>query len=457
MANGALALLLALFAQQAQDQERAQELERQKQLQDRIVPPEFDDEFFLDYGGWFRPQFYQFKDGTNRVRERHEYDARLWIDVRYGGIHTLYARGQFLAYFWDENDGPTGRDEKDQFRLDAAYYQLDVPTTNGLGAREALGFVRIGRLYTQVGTGIAFNGNFDGGMTGWELGPVSVVAFAGRSVLEQDDLDRSRTDPLETRRNFYSATIEGNFSRMVIPYAFVFIQRDDNKERPEVLIQEFRWNSEYWGVGARGNVIVPMVTFHVEYVRETGERYASLATVSTEHIDAWAYYADLGFRLLEHPMTPELHLTYMFATGDSDRFFVPNTFLGNAIATPDHTFTGFGYIPTGFLFNPLLANLHIWHVGGAFRPITPEELEVLTVEFGVDFYQYTKHRSQGGISDPTMKMRHHDVGWEIDVWTNIQVLSDLAFTFRYAFFKPGADPLEHGDRHFFLMAMIFSF
>ncbi len=445
------------WAQGQQDQERVQELERQKQLQDRIIPPEFLDESYFDYGGWIRPQYFQFRDGSGAVRGRHEYDFRVWLDIRQGGIHNVYFRGAYYKFFWDDEDSPTGHDEKQKFRIDVAYYQLDIPVTNSMGARESIGYLRGGRQYHVLGSGLVFNGQFDGGKAGLAWGPLAVTAFAGRSVPETDDMDHSITDPLMSFRLFYSAMIEGNFSSMVVPYVFALAQDDMNPESPDIATQEFEWNSQYWGAGARGNVFIPNVTFLVEYTLETGRRYASGATRTQEHIEAQAIVSQLTFRLLDSPMVPQAYVGFLWATGDSDRTFVPNTFLGNAIGTPDHSFTAFGYYPTGYVFNPILSNLHVFQAGASARPIYPDVLTVMQVDVGVDFYYYTKVKSRGGISDPFMKLRHHDVGWEIDVHADWTVVSDFTLQVRYGLFHAGREPLEDGDRHFFLIAGILSF
>jgi hypothetical protein len=450
----ALAALPALA--QAEGQERAQELERQKQLQDRIIPPEYTDESYFDFGGWFRPQYYQFRDGTDRVRARQDYDFRLWLDLRHGGVHTVFFRGMYHQFYWDQGDGPTGEEDKGVWRIDVAYYQLDLSSANELGAREPVGYLRLGRLYHQLGTGIAFNGNFDGGMLGFNFGPVGASVFGGRSIYENDDLDRSRPGSLVSRRFFYCGLIEGNFSSEITPYVFYLLQRDDNDEDPEAPGQEFEWNSEYLGAGLRAFVFTPNVTASIEWISESGHRFAHLATVSQEHIVAQALYAQIGYRM-GIPMAPQAKVTYMYASGDGDRIFVPNTFLGNAINTTDNCFTAFGYIPTGYLFNPILANLKVYHAGVSFQPIYPEGLSLMQVEVGVDLYGYAKDKRRGGISDPFMRLQSHDVGWELDVFANLTFFSDFAIYIRYGIFKPGDEPMLRDERHFFLIGSVFSF
>lgn len=445
---------LPAMAQAAQEQERVQELERQKQLQDRIIQPEFADESYFDYGGWVRPQYFQFRDGSDQVRARQDYDLRLWVDIRQGGVHTVYFRGAYYKFIWDDGDSPTGHDEKQKVRIDVAYYQCDVGVVNSMGAREPIGYLRLGRQYHVLGSGLVFNGNFDGGKTGWLIGPVAATVFGGRSIQENDDLDQSRVDPTESHRLFLSGLLEGNFSSLVVPYAFVLAQIDQNS--PDIPVQKFGWDSQYWGLGARGNAFLPNFPFTLEYVYETGNRYASGAASSKERIDASALYAEVSARLLE-PMLPQVVFGFMYASGDKNRLFVPNTFLGNAAGTPDHTFTAFGYVPTGFLFNPLLANLYISRAGASFRPIYPEGLSVRQVDFGVDFYYYQKVKTNGGISDPFMKLLHADVGWEVDLHADVTLFSDLTFQARYGHFHPGQEPLDSNDRDFFLIAAIFSF
>jgi hypothetical protein len=324
-----------------------------------------------------------------------------------------------------------------------------------MGGRDPFGFVRLGRIYRRLGTGLVFNGTFDGMMTGWSLGPVTLNGFLGVIAHETDDMDQSRPQPDISVRYFYSLNAEVNLGP-VTPYFFFVIQRDGNPDVPTVPLQKFDWNSEYWGVGARGNILVPQLTFTGELVIETGRRFASLVTTTRESIHGWAFIGEAAYKL-DHPISPQATFTYMFATGDSDRIFVPNTLLGNAAGTSDRTFTAFGYVPTGFLFNPILANLHIRRLAFAAQPISPEGFGARQLDVGLEFFHYEKAKRGGGISDPFMNLNHTNVGWEIDAYAYLTAFSDVTVMLRCGYFSPEAEPQLQSGREFFLMSLVLSF
>jgi hypothetical protein len=54
-----------------------------------------------------------------------------------------------------------------------------------------------------------------------------------------------------------------------------------------------------------------------------------------------------------------------------------------------------------------------------------------------DYYRYYKDASRGGIYDPKASQNNDDIGSEVDVTINWQILSDLAFSLQYGHFMPG--------------------
>lgn len=440
-------LVFLAFALQ-EDQERAQEVEWQAQLADRVVPPEIPDEVYFDWGGWFRPQYLQIAIPNGDDIRRQDYDARLWVDFRVGGRHSFYTRARALHR---ELDVDGEKDVKRKVELDVGHYQFDFRRANEVGGEDSVGFLRLGRVYYRLGTGLAYNARGDGGVAEWATGPVRVGAFAFHSVFDTRDLDLSRPKgDRESRRFFLGALAEGSFSSSVIPYAFALSQTDLNPEPPDPF-QDFRWDSVDWGFGLRLSRIVGGLSASSEFVIQGGNRFADGPPASPEagreRLSGYAAITEVSYACPDC-LALNVYFQWMFATGDPDRELVGPTEPGNDPGTDDEAFTGFGFVRTGYLLNPILGNLQIYHLGATLTP-WPADLpfEVFEINAGIDGYVYRKQRQRGGISVPGYGEPSRDVGWEVDVFLNFVIASDLEFQVRYAYFVPGDaatddDPLQ---------------
>jgi len=455
MTSMAIALLAGLWMQ-PQDQERARELEKQQWLQERIAQPETEGESFFDYGLWIRPQYFVWEDGAGQSRSQASYDARPWIDFR-SGPHTVYARLVGRYEDWATGDSTDDDDEESDFDADILFWQLDIGEKTALGATAPVGYLRLGRIYTVLGSGLAFNGRGDGLLTGWNLGAIRVTAFGYLTPENTEDLDQSRPNPDETKRFFYGVLIEGGFSSAHVPYVFGVLQRDDNDEDPNDPAQDFDWDSEYWGVGIRG-VLAQGFTYLVEGILNTGERMPDAPGAPAENIDAWAAVIEVGCELGgESGLRSEA--AFYIASGDRDRAFIANTILGNLPGTDDKAFTAFGFIPAGLVLNPLIANLKVHKLGVYCKPIKPEKLfDAGELDLGMELFYYSK-RSDGPISDPFFDLTLRRIGWEADVVVNWTLASDLALTVRAGVFDPvsGGAALVAETRHFALISLIYSY
>lgn len=441
---------------QPQDQERARELEKQAWLQERIAQPEFEGESFFDYGLWFRPQYFAWVDGAGQNRSQVSYDLRPWLDYR-TGAHTIYARlvGRYLA--WAPGDSPDDDDETSEFDVDVAFWQYDFGERTELGATRPVGFVRAGRIYYVLGSGLAFNGRGDGILAGWHLGPARLTAFVAMTPINTEDLDQARPNPDETRRLFYGLLVEGAFSTQHVPYLFAAIQRDRNKESPDDPFQDFDWDSEYWGAGIRG-MLARGLTYLVETIYGTGERIPDAVAVPAEPIKSWAAVVELGY-MLGGAHDLRLEAAFYIGSGDKDRAFIGNTILGNTPGTDDRAFTAFGFIPAGLVLNPLIANIKVHKVGLHARLLKPEKVfDSASLDAGVELFYYSKHRD-GAVSDPFMDLTRRRIGWEIDVIVNWTFASDLAVTVRGGYFEPapGGAPLVDDSRHLVLAGVVYSY
>jgi hypothetical protein len=157
------------------------------------------------------------------------------------------------------------------------------------------------------------------------------------------------------------------------------------------------------------------------------------------------------------PTKPRVAGEYMFASGDGDRLFSPtNAAGGNRGDDQDSSFNGFGFRDTGLALSPINSNLHIWRLGGSFKPL--EKVRGFRdFEFGTNWFLYHKHHSRGAISDPLADEFEGYVGWEMDYFVNWRIASDLSWTCRWGMFFPGSAYSEDSSRHFFFTGLTWSF
>lgn len=440
----------------AQDQERAREIEKLRELESREYRPESLEPTYLDYGGWARPQYFVVEDGSGQHRGKQEYEIRLWIDYGYLDIHRVYVRTQASYFAYNEGDAPEG-DQQDLTwpRVDVAFYQIDLGRALGGPGRSWDASVRIGRQYYRLGSGLLLNGVLDGVSGRYRAGMFDLNLFALRTQPHDDDLDRSIPESDNSDRYFFGAAVELALDRDFVPYVLAVIERDQN-DNEGVPGQDFDWDTEYWGLGFRGAPLIPNLAIQLEGIYQTGERFAAFMDTDPEQIQAWGVVSDISL-YFHQPLSGRASIGFLFGSGDHNRFAVPNTALGNVPGSKDRTFIAFGYVPTGFVLNPMVANILIYKAGLSVRPIRPATaFDITELEIGVDGYWYEKHKKDGGISDPFMGNEEW-IGWEVDGYANFILTSDLSFTVRAGFFEPGDAPLLDEERTFFLASMIYSF
>jgi hypothetical protein len=208
------------------------------------------------------------------------------------------------------------------------------------------------------------------------------------------------------------------------------------------------------GFGSRGE-LADDLHYGAEWVLERGKSFGDRRFLHRKQIKAWGFDLELRY-VPPWRMRPEFSLEYMFASGDPDRLGSPTDAIGGNSRGNDYSFVGFGYRDTGLSFAPLLSNVHIWRAGAGFYPF--EKIEFLRdMECGTDLFLYHKHRRDGAVSDPTADEQSGYLGWEVDVFTNWRMTSDLAVTVRYGAFFPGDAFSDRTTRTFFLTGLTWSF
>ena len=147
----------------------------------------------------------------------------------------------------------------------------------------------------------------------------------------------------------------------------------------------------------------------------------------------------------------------MFASGDANRLGSPtNAEGGNRNDHVDRSFSSFGFRDTGISFSPRLSNIHVWRLGGSFRPL-PEIEAAKELELGTDYYLYYKNKRVAAISDSLADETSGYAGWEMDYYANYRIFSDLSWTVRFGTFFPGSAFSDQTTRTFLLTGITWSF
>jgi hypothetical protein len=410
------------------------------------------------WGGWFEYDAFYFGDGVQAARFYQQPGLHVWTRVTADrGVHEIFARvgGQYEHFkAGDQYDKQT-----DWWgpNLERGWYRVDVGRAlHFAGEGDAFQLsAKIGRQEVQFGTGYALDLPLDAVMTALQLGDVRVTGLAGKTFDSYPNIDRSGPVDSHSRRCFYGVELAYEGWQRHRPFAYALWQKDATDERPKNPVQEYDYDSQYWGFGSRGE-LWPHSSYWTEAVCETGNSVGDGDFIRTDVITA--YGADIG---IEHRFQtaykPRVAAEYMFASGDAGRLYSPTSSAGgNRGDRKDTSFVGFGFRDTGIAAGFALSNIHIWRAGGAFKPF--ERVALLRdVELGTNFFLYHKHQSRGAVSDPTANEFEGYLGWEMDYFMNWRLTSDLSWTVRWGTFFPGSAYQDDEARPFVFTGVSWSF
>ncbi len=447
-----------------EEERRAQlEQERASRLRNEVAQ-----NIFFDWGGWTRLSYFNFEEDPDaagvqaNTRNLRDIDVRFYTQFGYKDIHDVYVRMRAEYLDWSEGDNPTGTREDAWERpdIDQAFYTLHIdslacPNKESAARPWHLG-ATVGRQFIYLGTGMTYQQVNDGVVLSGNWMDLDFMGFAAKTQFPQRNLDRSPQVAENMDRHFFGGQVSYRFGNHV-PYVFGLVQQDYSPERPEVL-QEFDYDSDYFGVGIRG-AITPTIGYFGEYVHEWGGSFADIGLAprnSREDIDADA--ANCGVRWLPDVWShPRVEGQWTYGSGDKDRERPSDTTLGNTAGTDDTGFNGFGFVLTGYSLAPRVSNLHIFRAGAAFHPF--EKCEALhEFEFGANYYYFIKSNEDGGISDFRATVHDDNVGQEVDLYVNYRALSDLSAQIRYGkFFTGDAYTDDSAERDFFLLSLTVMF
>ncbi|MBI4576218.1 MAG: alginate export family protein [Planctomycetes bacterium] len=465
MTRSAWVLVLVLWAAgtasaQTAAERRAAELERQRELRETEILRSLERGFHSDYGAWVRSTATAFDTGvpTTGRRTLRDHDLRLWTGLHLRETHTLYVRGR--ATYVDYNPGDNFRADEDDVigpNLDLAWYRLEAAGLLGerLGADRTLDLT-VGRQYLDLGSGLVLNDVFDGAELRHNRGNVELRGIGARSVLGHDDLDFSRPNGDTTKRFFYGGELRlRNFLSSQEPYLFAVLQRDSNQERPDVPAQAFRYDSNYYGAGATGELVARRLRYSAEYVFENGNSMANGASRVPDDIQAHALNGGAEW-FVPGPEHVRFHGQYIWASGDPERASPTNTIGGNRRGTDDTGFNAFGWVQTGVAFQPLVSNLEVVAAGVSARPLGRVRA-LRRLELGGVAYSYRKDEVGAGISDSLATRKERNVGQEVDAYLAWRMASDLAVGGQWGIFFPGDAFPDSEDRQYATAHLTLSF
>jgi len=416
----------------------------------------------LDGGGWFSFALFDYEDDdAGRHRTLRQYELRLWGNYTVAGVHTFYVRGLVGFDDWNGGDNPNASRRDNDFKeptVERAWYRFDYSrlVRNRTGRDPDVGLsVRIGRDYYDIGSGLVLAlpldaVNFTVNLRNWKL-----TGLFGATIHDTPNIDESAAVADSMDRIFYGGEIRyDGFSRHQ-PYVFVLIQ-DDHTGKDGGPAQSYQYDSQYFGVGSGGSILLANLRYATELVFQTGRGYAEGTTTGREKVQAMAFDILLEY-LFEVAKHPKITFEYLFGSGDADRrLSSTSTIGGNQPGTKDEAFNAFGFRDTGLALAPRVSNLHIFQLGVSGFPLEQCKL-FRKMEVGTKVYFYCKDRAGGAISDIQATRSSTWVGWEWDVFCNWRVTSDVSLTVRYGLFRPGAAYPGQGIRHFLYTGLTYSF
>ncbi len=453
---------------------RQREIERDLEIDmDQVEPSE--DFFALEWGGWFTGSYQLFHDngtisGSTIVRGVHErhlgsYDLRLWGKADFGNFAQVYARIRTEYVDWEVGDSLTSQDHYlDGPNLDRGWVYFDLRKATEDWQEQQLGWTvnaRVGRQYTEWGSGLVLSLPIDAVVVGGEFGDLRMRGLAGQSITSFDNIDRS-VEPAgdiagRLKRDFFGGEAEYRGLKRHFPFAYA-MRAVDRTRTPVGAAQRYSYDSWYFGLGSRGILWRPECTYSTEFVWQDGRGYSDVTSGAggnrLEDIEAFAFDSQVNyFPGGDH--RPKFSVQYTFGSGDNGRVRPSDTINGNIKGSTDHSFNAFGFRYTGYSFAPVITNIHVLRLGFAFLPFPGHE-SLAQLEIGADVFGYAS-ATEGGVSDSSAGVGSQSLGYEADTHIYWRMTSDLSLVVRYGAFFPGEAFLDGTSRHSLYTGVTLSF
>lgn len=419
--------------------------------------------YAFDYGGWITSYYWNLHNLDNNSG-RDEWtsdiflqDLRVWVRAELYRTISSYFRLELYQLEKETSIDYTGTtDGLYGPKIDMLYLKADLMPRFKIPAEAT-----IGRQYFKLGRGITYSDVHDGVLAKGNIGPDWIVqGFVSRNKPHDHNLDYSAPNyKRDHRRIFLGNEIAYKGIENHVIYAYSLFQRDLSQEQPEDGVQNYHYNSQYYGLGASG-MPANRLKYWVEIIKENGHSYTDARRLyhRKSSIDAWAYNAGTKYSF-DSPIAPILELETAYGSGDRDRRSVTNAFGGN-IFKDDNNFSYYGSYYAGYAFAPRLSNLFIHKAAFSLQPLKSLKIEhVDNIAIGAKYYLYHKDRSAGGIYDTEATIKKKFVGQEVDLYFYWKMYHNLYYSMRYGIFFPGtAYPDETDDwSRYFLARLTMTF
>lgn len=450
------------FSQQTEEEKRIEETKRQslEKTEERVLRQEKN--FYLDHGGWLSTNFtWNHNDDNNQdkgdlIGKSQDIDLRSWfrgsflrvLEDRPNNDIYFYLRFKNKLIYREPADATRNvyASEHHGTRLDMGYFNLDLKPAFNLKA---------GRQFMRLGRGITYNAVHDGIEVSSSYSKFEGRAFISKTPEHEDNIDYS-VPGYDRGSDRKFAGVEASWLTIPNhrPYAYILIENDDSKEDPDDTSHEYKYDANYLGLGSRGQLVKDM-RYWLELICETGHSYRYDNTSSRASIKAWAWDSGLSYywNVDTHPV---FSLEYAYGSGDNDRQNVTNTLNGN-LNSKDSNFLYFGYYGGGYALSPRLSNINVFGLGASFKPLEKINKELGDVQLGTKWYLYRKDKKEGGISDTDATSASNDLGYELDVFANWRIFSDLIWSLQYGQFSPGKAYPNRDNEDYLYTNLVLSF
>lgn len=407
-----------------------------------IAPPTKEEaEFSFRFGGWFSSLFRDYTDPDNDAEDKDLVswswynDLRLWSRLTYGDDYSFYIR---LKHTYTRRDisarSTSYKSDYDGPHLDMAYINIKkedwaIPLD-----------LTLGRQYLFIGRGIAYSDVHYGIKYKVRVGnKLYLKTFA--SMSDENEYNRDQSVPNYKKTNnriFGGAEVVYSGLKNNIAYGFLLIQKDKNAPfPPETPSQNYRYSSEFYGLGLQSNIPKSRLSYWLEVIKEEGKSYTDTDAVDLEEkrIDAWAANCGINYKP-RLPLRPKIELEYAYGSGDKDRSSVTDTKGGGNRFGSDANFFYYGSFFSGYALAPRLSNMHVYKLDLSFRPLRKFKFGK-NIVCGVKYFKYRKDKKTGGIYDTDATLSNLDIGEEADFYFYWKLRKNIFWSNRFGVFYPG--------------------
>jgi hypothetical protein len=302
--------------------------------------------------------------------------------------------------------------------------------------------LKLGRQYLHYGRGMIISSveneyNFDAARLVLDYYPLTVDLVAALINDNGDNTNGGQFFPIgdnsPTERSwllFANARYEmtDSFIKAVEGYfGWVTQSKDNHAARAETGYAPMIMGASPWIVGLRGDL---NLTKNLQAWIEGAYEGGADGFASSKNLSAFLVNAGAQLSLGDSKMAPAIHANYTFASGGGS--VGQNTFRPWFDLANDYN---------GYLFKPLLSNMHIFNVGASIKPAK-------NCTAGVDVYYYMKSAKNMSVEqNPNIDLGYGrtslgatgagSLGWEVDGKLGYDYSKDVRFGLIAGVFIPG--------------------